>query len=67
MLIVKRYNSGVWPGISERVDCAAVDGKNNARLLGGDVFEVEITGPENCAPKAEVTDNNNGWGCAIFC
>ena len=40
---------------------AAVDGKNNARLLGGDVFEVEITGPENCAPKAEVTDNNNGW------
>lgn len=45
---------------------AAVDGKNNARLLGGDVFEVEITGPENCAPKAEVTDNNNGWGCAII-
>ena len=48
------------------VHYAAVDGKNNARLLGGDVFEVEITGPENCTPKAEVTDNNNGWGCAII-
>lgn len=41
--------------------CAAVDGKNNARLLGGDTFEVEITGPGNSAPKAEVTDNNDGW------
>ena len=41
--------------------CAAVDGKNNARLLGGDTFDVEITGPGNSAPKADVTDNNNGW------
>ena len=40
--------------------CAAVDGKNNARLLGGDVFEVEVTGPGNSVPKANVTDNNNG-------
>lgn len=39
---------------------AAVDGKNNARLLGGDTFEVEISGPGNSAPMAEVTDNNDG-------
>ena len=39
---------------------AAVDGKNNARLMGGDTFDIEISGPKNAAPKAEVTDNNDG-------
>lgn len=38
-----------------------MDGKNNARLLGGDIFAVEISGPGNMAPETEVTDNNDGW------
>jgi hypothetical protein len=37
-----------------------VDGKNNARALGGDKFDIEITGPANHAPKATVADNNDG-------
>ena len=40
--------------------CAAVDGKNNARMLGGDKFDIEITGPANTTPKAVVLDNNDG-------
>lgn len=40
--------------------CAAVDGKNNARNVGGDGFEVEIVGPGNVMPKAEIEDNNDG-------
>lgn len=41
--------------------CAAVDGKNNARSVGGDGFEVEIVGPGNTTPKAEIEDNNDGY------
>jgi hypothetical protein len=41
---------------------AAVDGKNNARHMGGDSFEVEIVGPGNTTPKAEIQDNNDGYG-----
>ena len=46
---------------------AAVDGKNNARLMGGDTFDIEISGPGNAAPKAEVTDNNDGWAPCDDC
>ena len=40
--------------------CAAVDGKNNARALGGDSFDVDIVGPGGANPKAHVRDNNDG-------
>ena len=39
---------------------AAVDGKNNARLVGGDEFQVEIAGPGNASPKPDIVDNNDG-------
>ena len=39
---------------------AAVDGKNNARLVGGDEFQVEIVGPGNASPKPDIADNNDG-------
>ncbi len=45
--------------------CAAVDGKNNARSVGGDAFEVEIVGPGNTMPKAEIEDNNDGCAQAL--
>ena len=28
--------------------------------MGGDTFGIEISGPGNAAPKAEVTDNDDG-------
>ncbi len=39
---------------------AAVDGKNNARLVGGDEFQVEIVGPGNASAKPDIVDNNDG-------
>ena len=39
---------------------AAVDGKNNARLVGGDEFQVEIVGPGKASAKPDIVDNNDG-------
>jgi hypothetical protein len=39
---------------------AAVDCKGNARLQGGDAFEVDISGPASTAPAATVDDNLDG-------
>ena len=39
---------------------AAVDGKNNARMLGGDSFDIDIVGPGGVNPEAQVHDNNDG-------
>ncbi len=47
-----------------RCDAAAVDGKNNARMVGGDDFQVEIVGPGNTTPKPNIVDNNDG--CNIY-
>ena len=38
---------------------AAVDGKQKARLVGGDKFAVDISGPTH--PAAFVKDAMNGW------
>ena len=45
---------------SKTVTPAAVDGKNNARMVGGDDFQVEIVGPGNTTPKPNIVDNNDG-------
>lgn len=37
-----------------------MDGKNKARLVGGDEFQVEIVGPANTTPKPDIVDNNDG-------
>ncbi len=45
----------------------AMDAKNNARLVGGDPFAVEITGPGEPRPTATVRDNGNGTYDVTWC
>lgn len=45
----------------------AMDGKNNARLVGGDPFAVDIAGPGEPRPKAVVKDNANGTYDVTWC
>ncbi len=44
---------------------AAVDCKGNARLQGGDAFEVDISGPASPAPAATVDDNLDGRAATL--
>ena len=46
---------------------SAVDGKNNARAVGGDAFHVSITGPAPAPVKPFVKDNLNGCEAAFPC
>ncbi|CAL5220286.1 g2271 [Coccomyxa viridis] len=59
----KMYGGGLTRAVAGQetsFTIQAVDGRNNARLMGGDTFDIEISGPGNAAPKAEVTDNDDG-------
>ncbi|CAL8470627.1 g10169 [Coccomyxa elongata] len=59
----KLYGPGLTRAVAgERTSFSikAVDGKNNARMVGGDDFQVEILGPGNTTPKPNIVDNNDG-------
>ncbi|KAK9829410.1 hypothetical protein WJX72_005680 [[Myrmecia] bisecta] len=59
----KLYGSGLTQAVAGQrtsFTIQAVDGKQNARIVGGDKFEVEVSGPSTSPPKTLVKDNMDG-------